>query len=268
MLQSKLTIAVLSLFMAMLSPLAAQRVITPVESNDLPIELKKPETPQPVDTVTTPVDTVPTHKAPLFGGLLLTADLAAPIMNIFGQQYGNYEVALEADFYHRFFPLVEIGIGTANYTPSDNNYTYVCHPAVYGRVGLNYNFFYNNGSESFFTIGLRYGLTGFSYEWRDITLTSSYWDNTTTTEIPVQSAFAHWGEAVIALRVQVYKDFYMGWSGRYRLLIGCDSSPYGEPWFIPGFGPKSGGFGFTYTIGYKLPIGGEKKSEKKEVKSL
>lgn len=253
-------------------PTGAQRVITPVESNDLPLEVRKRQQEKidrtmNVDTMaTTPPpseEKEPKYKAPLFGGLLLTADIASPVMNLFGQQYGNYEVALEADFLHRFFPVVELGIGYADNTPEDNNYTFKCAPSLYGRIGVNYNFFYNNGSESFFALGARYGLTHFSYSWDNVRLDDSYWGSVDVVSIPQQKAFAHWAEIVIALRIQVYRNFYMGWSARYRILIGCGSSSYGEPMFIPGFGPSSGGFGFTYTVGYRLPLGGKNKETKK-----
>lgn len=250
-------------------PASAQRVVTPVESNDLPMEIMAKKT-EKARQDTIPTDTVaekkPIHNAPLLGGLLLTADVSAPVMNLLGTQYGNYEVGVELDLYHRFFPVVELGVGTAKYTPLDNNYTYNCLPSLYGRVGLNYNFFYNNGSESFIGFGLRYGLTSFKYNWDNITLSDSYWDNSIVTSTPVETAFAHWGEILVVLRVQIYKGFYMGWTGRYRLLIDCGSSPYGEPYFIPGYGPQAGGFGFTYTIGYNIPFA--KKEQDKKVVEL
>ena len=115
-------------------------------------------------------------------------------------------------------------------------------------------------------VGLRYGLTSFKYNWDNITLSDSYWENTIVTSTPTETAFAHWGEIAVVLRVQIYKNFYMGWSGRYRLLIDCGSSQYGSPYFIPGFGPQEGGFGFTYTIGYNIPFG--KKQQEKEIVEL
>lgn len=101
------TIYCLLLAICICVPAGAQRVITPVESNDLPLEVRKRQQEKMnrvlTDTVTTPPPSTeekePKHKAPLFGGLLLTADIASPVMNLFGQQYGNYEVALEADFF-------------------------------------------------------------------------------------------------------------------------------------------------------------------------
>ena len=87
---------------------SAQRVVTPVESNNLPMEIiaKQVEKARR-DTIAT--DTVaekkPIHNAPLLGGLLITADISAPVMNLLGTQYGSYEVGLELDLYHRFFPV-------------------------------------------------------------------------------------------------------------------------------------------------------------------
>ena len=60
-------------------------MITPVESNDLPLEVRRRQQEQAkrvlgADTVATPTppteEKEPKHKAPLFGGLLLTADIA------------------------------------------------------------------------------------------------------------------------------------------------------------------------------------------------
>lgn len=266
-----LALVCLALMSYVCMPVAAQRVVTPVESNDLPFDVQRKETEkaakQAGDTVAVAApDTAAVEKkndkTPVFGGLMLTADIASPIMNLFGVDYGNYEVALEADLLHRFFPVVELGIGYANSTPEDNNYTFRCNPSIYGRVGLNYNFLYKNGSNSFITVGARYALTGFSYSWQNVTLADPYWGIEYMADIPQQSAFAHWAEIVVALRVQVYKDFYMGFSGRYRILIGCDSSEYGSPYFIPGYGLKDSSFGFTYVVGYNLPIGNKKKEIK------
>lgn len=267
--KSKIFVLLCAILMSLMgTSVVAQRVVTPVESNDLPLEIRNKVAANAahVDVDTLAADTSTVKKLldneSVFGGLLLTADISSPIMNIFGVEYSNYEVALEADFMHRFFPVVEVGIGMASYSPEENNYTFKCNPAIYGRVGLNYNFLYKNNSNSFITVGARYGLTGFSYSWRDITLTDPYWGTEVITETPVEKAFAHWAEIVVGLRVQVYKNFYMGFSGRYRILIGCDKSEYGEPYFIPGFGPKNSGFGFTYVVGYNLPVGNKKKEIK------
>ncbi len=238
----------------------AQRVVSPVDSNDLPQEVLLRKSQHEADMAAADTMAVEDNEskskydAPLLGGVLISADLAAPVMNLLGTQYGNYEVAAELDVYHRFFPVVELGVGYAKYHPEDNNYTYRTNAAIYGRIGLNYNFFYGNGSNSFVAIGARYGMTGFSYWWDNVTLNDYYWDSEVEISTPKQNAFAHWGEIVVALRVQVVKNFYMGWSGRYRLLIGCSTSPYGSPYYIPGMGVKDSGFGFTYTIGYQIPI--------------
>jgi hypothetical protein len=269
---NKYTIAILlsvALWSLAIVPASAQRIVSPVESNDLPMEIiaKQIEKAR-LDTIATDTvsETKPIHNAPLLGGLLITADISAPVMNLLGTQYGSYEFGVELDLYHRFFPVVELGIGTARYTPLDNNYTFNCAPSLYGRVGVNYNFFYNNGSESFVGIGLRYGLTSFKYNWDNITLSDSYWDSSIVTSTPQETAFAHWGEIAVVLRVQIYKNFYMGWSGRYRLLIDCESSQYGKPYYIPGFGPQEGGFGFTYTVGYNIPFGN--KEQEKDIVEL
>lgn len=265
------TFIIFSLISYVSCPVVAQRIVTPVESNDLPLEIQKKIAAEAAQQAKDSIDVAAKDSAnaekkmakkDIFGGIMLTADISSPVMNLFGVQYGNYEVALEVDLMHQIFPVVEFGVGYAHYTPEDNNYTYSCEPSFYGRVGFNYNFLYKNGSKSFITVGARYGLSSFSYSWQNISLYDSYWNTQITTDTPRQTALAHWGEVVVALRVQVYKNFYMGFSGRYRIMVGCDSSEYGAPYFVPGFGPKEQAFGFTYVVGYDLPIAKKKKDVK------
>ena len=82
-------------------------------------------------------------------------------------------------------------------------------------------------------------------------------------QITGQKSWAHWGELLGGLRVQVYKNFYMGWTVRYRLMFSHKKNTYSQPWYIPGFGTDSSPFGFTYTVGYRFSFG--KKEKKIEI---
>lgn len=64
--------------------------------------------------------------------------------------------------------------------------------------------------------------------------------------------------------MQVYKNFYMGWTVRYRLMFSHKKNTYSQPWYIPGFGTDSSPFGFTYTVGYRFSFG---KKMKRKIES-
>ncbi len=241
-------------------PSLAQRRITPVDP------LAKPEA-AVVETDSIWVEEEPEkpkikgHIHPLLNGLQVSVNVMDGVANLFGQSYGNYEVAIEFDLYNRFFPIWEIGIGRADNTPEDLNFTYRTRPSLFNRIGLNYNFKYNSESKSFFYIGARYGFSFFSYDIDNITVDNPYWQEHETLSISNQKSWAHWGEFLGGVRVQVYKNFYMGWTARYHLLIDSKDNEYSAPWFIPGYGTQSMPFGFTYTLSYRFSLGGKAKTE-------
>ena len=196
----------------------------------------------------------------MLNGLSVNVNILDGIANLFGQSYGNYEIAAELDLHNRFFPVWEIGIGHADNTPEGLNFTYRNKASLYNRVGMNYNFGYNKTAMSFFYIGIRYGFSFFTYDIDNILVESPYWGESEKLQITGQKSWAHWGELLGGLRVQVYKNFYMGWTVRYRLMFSHKKNTYSQPWYIPGFGTDSSPFGFTYTVGYRFSFG---KKEKK-----
>ena len=79
------------------------------------------------------------YRYPLLDGLIVGVDLFQPVVSLFGQQYANYQVSLEVSFHNRFFPIWETGIGWADNTPDDGNFTYKVSPTLYNRLGVLYN---------------------------------------------------------------------------------------------------------------------------------
>ena len=64
-----------------------------------------------------------------------------------------------------------------------------------------------------------------------------------------------WAELLAGIKVNVYKNFYMGWSLRYRIRMNIKKAEHTEPWYIPGFGKNnSTNLGVTYSLIYKLPF--------------
>ena len=59
----------------------------------------------------------PKIQYPLLNGLMIGVDLFDPAARLFGQKYGAYQVSAELNLYNRFFPIWEIGIGSAKIPP-------------------------------------------------------------------------------------------------------------------------------------------------------
>lgn len=66
---------------------------------------------------------------------------------------------------------------------------------------------------------------------------------------------ASWVEAVVGLKVKIYKSFCMGWSVRYKKRISITEHDNSIPWYVPGFGKNAGSsFNLMYNLIYNLPF--------------
>ncbi len=252
---------------------SAQRVITPVKTDD-----KKPAEKQlyyydihgeplkePVRFLTE-LDTVtnvrPGPVYPLLNGLTVGVNFFDAILKAAGQKYASFDVSADLSLHNWIFPVVEAGVGFANNTPENGNFTYKGLPSVYAKVGVNYNFLYKSNPDYQFFFGLRFGFSSFSYDVTDITIKSDYWGQTNTFDLPRQHATAMYGEALIGLRVKIAGPISMGWTARFHGKFGTPKGEQSQPWFIPGYGAKSP-LAATFSICYSLGWPKSKMKEKK-----
>ncbi len=214
-----------------------------------------------VDSVTgdewidsTLITTIPKMEFPLLDALTVGVNVWDPLLRIFGQRYGIADAWAELSLHNRYKPIFEVGLGTASYKPADMNYTYRSPLSVFFRIGANYNFFYNSNPDYSLFAGLRYGLSPFSFSVDDVTLAPGYWDEESRFSIPAQHVTVGWFEFSLGLRVKIWGPFSAGWSVRYKSILHRSKTPYGQPWYVPGFGAPgaiSGSFSFSYTLPLK-----------------
>lgn len=215
-----------------------------------------------VDTVTGKefVDTtaiekrVPKMIYPLLHSASLSVDLFTPAMRAFGTKYGLGEIAAEVNLHNRYIPVLEFGLGEAKNTPEDNNYTYRSPIAPFFRIGMNYNFLYQSNPDYLIMAGVRYGFTPFKFEVTDITQQPGYWDEPLTYSIPSQNVTAGYFQILLALRVRIIDNFSLGWSVRYQSLLHDSDTPYGNAWYIPGFGPRNRTINATFSLSYTVSL--------------
>lgn len=219
-----------------------------------------------VDTITgeqwidsTAMFRVPKMKFPLLHSMSVSVNIWDPVMRIFGQHYGILDAAVEANLHNRYISVFEAGLGKADYTPSDGNFTYRSPLSFYFRLGANYNFLFNSNPNYMFTAGLRYGFSPFSYSVDNVTVDSPYWDESSTFNIPAQHATAGWLEFTLGLRVRLWGPISAGWSFKFHTLIHESRATYGKPWYIPGYGTRNGAITGSFSITYTLPLSGLNK---------
>lgn len=181
---------------------------------------------------------------------------------VFGQQYGVGGAWAELSIHNWLKPYAEVGLGMADYLPNDENYRYKSDIAPYFKLGLNYNFMYNSIPDYSAYIGLRYGISSFSYRVEDVVSTNGYWDETTSLSVPSQHATVGYFEFLVGIRVNIWRNISLGWEARMHKVLHQGTHTMGDPWYIPGYGTKGSLFSAAFSVSYTLPLNGSDKIAK------
>lgn len=192
---------------------------------------------------------------PLIYAASVGVDIWNPVMRAFGQKYGLADFSAQLSMHNRYIVVAETGLGLADNTPAANNFTYKSPLSWYIKLGADYNFLYNADSPDYqFLAGLRFGLSPFTFNVAGITIDPGYWGEAAHPTIPSQQVTAGWIEVALGLRVKLWGPISAGWTFRFHSLLAETKSPYGQPWYIPGYGSRHGAITGSFSIFYTLPL--------------
>ncbi len=197
-----------------------------------------------------PKDSVGAPKKEIYKGLQVKLDIGSPILEIARSKakVQSYEMAVNVNLLNRFFPTLELG-----YAQADRSLPSAIFQGKGGfaRVGLDLSALKKKRENpNKLLVGIRLGTAGQDYTLTNLTLNDSYWHTQPT--INIQDVhYDVWGEVVIGIQVQVYKDFYMGLAGRLKALFTRGKEGTIPPYYIPGYGYKDDmNFGFNYYVAW------------------
>lgn len=202
----------------------------------------------------TVISRVPKMEYPLFHSASVSVNLWDPLMRAFGQQYGLLDFAAELNLHNRYIPVFEVGAGMASYRPDADNYHYKSPVSPYFKIGANYNFLFNSNPDYLLFFAFRYGFSNFSYSVDDVKVGSDYWGDPSLMAVPSQRVSAGWLELGLGLRVKIWGPLSAGWTVKFHSMVHTSQAPYGEPWYIPGFGTKGSPLSASISISYTIPL--------------
>ncbi|NJM15015.1 MAG: hypothetical protein HC896_06200 [Bacteroidales bacterium] len=189
----------------------------------------------------------------VYRGLRVQYDIGRNLLSAMEKGRTDYEIMVDFGLSPKYYLVAEAG-KTALSRQADN-YSYQLS-GIYFRVG--YDKSLNTIGKDLICIGLRYGASFFDHSASNIILeTDSIWGNSIPAkDLAPTSNQLHWLEAVVSLKVEIFKKFYLGWSLRGRLSVYGRKNFSLEPYRVPGFGSGSrkASAGFNYYIGYRLPF--------------
>lgn len=195
------------------------------------------------------VETVDTTA--FFQGMAVSVDVIGIAQTLLSE-YGQYEAALRINLKDKYFPIIELGYGTADVSDEATNLLYKTS-APYGRLGVDWNLLKNKHDIYRLYGGFRYGFTSYKFDISGPDVTDPVWGGSSPYEAIGVSANYHWLEGVIGVDAKIWGPIRMGWSVRYKRRLFHNDGDLGNTYYVPGYGKQGGSrFGGTFNVTFEL----------------
>ncbi len=191
-------------------------------------------------------------------GILLGLDLSRFVVTALEPVHNNFELSLGFSVAENFQLQAEGGYLNVDF--SDSTYTYKQSGSYY-RFGAEYNMLERlPGELDQIYLGLMYGYSPYTHEAENITISDGYW-GIGEGSLPLTNNTAHWIEIKGGLRVELWRNLFVGYALRLRIFMAGKTDSKLDPYLIPGFGKadKTTSIGMSYSVFYRIPIGGSRK---------
>lgn len=202
----------------------------------------------------------------LLNGIRFGTDISGPVYGLLVNNdkfklYNRYELTADLGI-KRFFIVADFGTGTfeRNYTDSFPTRSFYKSDGRYLRIGGDYRI--SKSAKSFLFFGGRLGTAFFTESARITTFPREINGveviEGTTTPIEIdRKLVANWFELTTGIKVEIWKNFYLGYNFRFKFLIPSKAIKSEEPLDIPGFGTANriSSLGFSFNVMYRFPFG-------------
>lgn len=173
---------------------------------------------------------------PWWRGFEVKADLIGAVQRAVSS-YGQYEAGVRFNLKDKYFPVIEIGYGSAD----EDNVTTRTHyktSAPYGKIGFDLNMMKNKHDIYRLYGGVRYAYTSYKFDIDHPDVTDPVWGNKGSFTLHDVQANYHWAEAVFGVDAKIAGPVHLGWTIRYMRRLFHDDGGYGNTWYVPGYGKQ------------------------------
>lgn len=176
------------------------------------------------------------EKIYFLAGFAVSADVVGLVMKSVGSNFSQIEIAGRLNLKEKVFPIFELGV--AESTRIGNSKDNEFHTtAPYFRIGFDVNANKKRTSNRLM-VGFRYGYSSFKYDFVGPAIQDPVWGENIPINMKGINASAMWGEAVLGFEAKIWSFLRLGWNARYKFRFSQKHYEYGEPWYIPGYGPN------------------------------
>lgn len=187
----------------------------------------------------------------LVRGIAVSADIIG-LAQIAFSDYGQYEAALRINLKDKYYPVFELGYGTADASDPSTHLSYKTS-APYAKAGVDFNIARNKHDDYRIYAGVRYALTYYKFDVNSDGLKDPVWGENAEFAAKGVKANYHWMEGVFGVDAKIAGPLRLGWSVRYRRRIAHSDGTMGGTWYVPGYGKQgstriSGTFNVIFEI--------------------
>ncbi len=184
----------------------------------------------------------------------LGIDVSGLARHLFEPETLSMEYTIDLEWRQDLFVSLEAGHLTVDIEKSTHRYQ---ANGVFFRLGPDFNVSGRKdpSSNDLVLLSIRYGFGQLSHEASDIIVSNPYWGDYHTT-IPRTDFSAHWLEAGLGLKTEIWSGLFLSWSIRGRLLLTKSSGTELTPYLISGYGNADSytSLMLHYSISYRLPL--------------
>ncbi|MFP4064255.1 MAG: DUF6048 family protein [Bacteroidales bacterium] len=164
------------------------------------------------------------------------------------------EASVDFEWKENFFAVAEAGMSTVNMEKDTHRYI---ADGYFGRAGADFNLLHyiTAPSNDVILVSLRYGYSRSRQEAPLVIISDNYWgDHQTAVDADIYQA--HWIEAGIGLKTEIFRSLFIGWSLRGKILLSDTSDPEMDPFYVGGYGGSGSATAMTlhYSLYYRFPI--------------
>ena len=183
-------------------------------------------------------------------GIRVGTDLIMLGTSAFSADFSGWEVNGDVDF-GRYYLAADVGSWNREQTMVNGLYS---TNGNYLRLGIDVNFLLKDPDRNMIFFGMRYGRT--MYDERVTYSDSANYYGPYQVDESNLGAKAGWVELVGGLRVKIWKELWMGYTARMKLLPHATDNPSFESYEIPGYGLtfKNVYWGFNYQVFWRFPV--------------
>ncbi len=166
----------------------------------------------------------------------------------------SLEASIDAEWRNNHFAVLEAGMLSVDMEKETHRYQ---ANGYFLRIGHDFNILgrKSENPNDLVLLSVRYGFSSISHEAPFVEIHDPYWGSYHTF-LPSEQYRAHWLEAGVGLKTELWRNIFIGWSLRGRLLLTTTRNTEMEPYFIGGFGKSNGpaSLSLLYHFSYRIPL--------------